>query len=76
MPPDLTVHDFFLCGYLKSRVYRSKPRTSDDLKDAIRAEILLINEELLQRVHSNFLDRLASCYKEYGRHMPDVIFKK
>jgi len=74
--PDLTACEFFLWGYLKSRVYASKFCTLDDLKDPIRAEISIINEELLQRVYSNFLDRFASCYKEDGRHMPDVIIKK
>lgn len=74
--PDLTVCDFFLWeGYLKSRVYHSKPRTLDELKDAIKTGIALIDENLLQRVHSNFLDRLSSCYEQDGRHMLDVLFK-
>ena len=74
--PDLTVCDFFLWGYLKSRVYESKPRTLDELKDAIKMEIALIDENLLQRVHSNLLDRLSSCYEQDGRHnMLDVLFK-
>lgn len=73
---DSNVCDLFLWGYFKSaRVYESKPRTLDDLRDTIRAEILRINEELLQRVRSNFLDPLASCCEEDGRDMPDVIFK-
>lgn len=38
--------------------YESKPCTLDDFKDAIRAGIALFNEELLQRVHSNFLNRI------------------
>jgi len=27
------------------------------------------------KVHSNFLDRLSSCFEQNGRHMLDVIFK-
>lgn len=73
--PDLTMCDFFLWGYLKSRVYESKPHTLDELKGAIKTEIALIDENLLQRVHSNFLDRLSSCYEQDGRHMLDVLFK-
>ncbi|CAI6353807.1 unnamed protein product [Macrosiphum euphorbiae] len=73
--PDLTVCDFFLWGYLKSRVYESKPRTLDELKDAIKTEIALIDENLLQRVHLNLLDQLSSCYEQDGRHMLDVLFK-
>ncbi|KAL4107251.1 hypothetical protein QTP88_017631 [Uroleucon formosanum] len=74
--PDLTVCDFFLWGYLKSRVYESKPRTLDELKDAIKTEIALIDENLLQRVHLNLLDRLSSCYEQDGRHMLDIHAKK
>ena len=36
--PDLSICDFFLWGYLKSRVYIKKPRTLDDLKNSIRQE--------------------------------------
>jgi len=73
--PDLTVCYFFLWGYLKSRVYESKPRTLDELKDAIKTEIALIDENFLQRVHLNLLDRLSSCYEQDGRHMLDVLLK-
>jgi hypothetical protein len=30
--PDLSVCDFFLWGYLKNRVYTTRPRTLDELK--------------------------------------------
>jgi len=43
--------DFFLWGYLKSRVYAHKPRTLNDLKEAIHQEkIRLIDRQLLARV--------------------------
>ena len=41
---------FFLWGYLKSRVYTHKPRTLNDLKEAIRQEIRPIDRQLLARV--------------------------
>jgi hypothetical protein len=41
---------FFLWGYLKSRVYPYKPRTSNDLKESIRQEIRPIDRQLLARV--------------------------
>ncbi|KAJ4447741.1 hypothetical protein ANN_09749 [Periplaneta americana] len=41
--PDLTAADYFLRGYLKSRVYRNKPRTIIQLKQNIRNEINAIN---------------------------------
>lgn len=72
--PDLTTCDFFLWGYLKARVYATKPRTLDALKDSIRTEIEAINEALLERVHRNFLERLASCYEQDGHHLRDICF--
>jgi hypothetical protein len=36
--PDLNACDFFLWGYLKSKVYEKKPRTTEDLKRNIREE--------------------------------------
>lgn len=72
---DLTVRDFFLWRHPKSRVYESKPRILDELKDATKTEIALIDKGLLQRVHSNFLDRLVSCYEQDGRYMLDVLLK-
>ena len=39
--------DFFLWGYLKSKVYVRKPRTVDDLKVSIREEIASVPQEML-----------------------------
>ena len=73
--PDLSTCDFFLWGYLKSRVYEDKPRTLDELKEAIRQQITKINRDLLERVEANFLERLQQCVNENGHHMPDLIFR-
>jgi len=42
--------DFFLWGYLKSKVYVRKPRTVDDLKVSIREEIATVPQEMLVNV--------------------------
>jgi hypothetical protein len=39
----------FLWGYLKERVYQTKPRTLQKLKDSIRREILSIRQETLNQ---------------------------
>ena len=52
--PDLSACDFFLWGHLKSRVYAHKPRTLNDLKEAIRQEIRPIDRQLLARVMDYF----------------------
>jgi hypothetical protein len=46
--PDFTSPDFFLWDLLKDRVYANKPRTLQDLKENISAEILKITKETMQ----------------------------
>lgn len=72
--PDLAPCDFFLWGYLKSKVYVDKPRTLPDLKEAIRREIAAIPEEMLQSVMINFTERLQECIFMEGRHLSDTLF--
>jgi hypothetical protein len=48
--PDLNACNFFLWGYLKSKVYEKKPRTTDDLKQNIREEVAAISSTMLQQV--------------------------
>ena len=50
----VVVCDFFLWGYLKSKVYVRKPRTVDDLKVSIREEIATVPQEILVNVRQNF----------------------
>ena len=73
--PDLSTCDVFLWRYLKSRVYTHKPRTLDDLKEAIRQEICPIDRQLLTRVMDDFKKRLENCIQEDGRHLTNIIFK-
>jgi hypothetical protein len=47
--PDLNACDFFLWGYLKSKVYEKKPRITD-LNQNIREEVAAISPTMLQRV--------------------------
>ncbi|XP_069594588.1 bromodomain-containing protein 7 isoform X2 [Ranitomeya imitator] len=52
--PDLAPCDFFLWGYLKSKVYINRPNTLEDLRNNIEAEIGRIPVDMLVRVHENF----------------------
>ena len=67
--------DFFLGGYLKSRVYEGKPRTSEELKGTIHKQIGMINQELLERVEANLRERLQMCVLQNGHHLSDIIFR-
>jgi len=55
--PDLSTCDFFLWGFLKSRVYNHKPYTLNDLKEAIRQEIRPIDRQLLACAMDDFKKR-------------------
>jgi hypothetical protein len=74
--PNLNTCDFFLWGYLKSKVYEKKPRTTEDLKQNIRYEVAAISPTMLQRVMQNFQKCLRECVDNNGRHLTDTIFKK
>lgn len=72
--PDLTPMDFFLWGYVKSKVYENSPRTLHQLKENIRATIGAIPQAMCRRVMTNFRSRLEECQRRQGRHLDDIIF--
>jgi len=74
--PDLSACDFFLWGYLKSKVYVQKPRTVVDLKVSIREEIETVPQEMLVNVMQNFEERLRTHVRQEGSHLSDIIFRK
>ena len=61
--PDLSPLDFFPWGYLKDRVYKDKPRTSEQLKRALIAEVSAMPSEMVDRA----VDHLQTL------RMPQVI---
>ena len=60
---------------MKSRVNAHKPRTLNDLKEAIRQEIRPIDRKLLARVVDDFKKRLENRIQSDSRHRTDIIFK-
>ena len=53
-----------------------KPRTADELKDAVRHEIAELPQETMRRVIRNFRVRLQSRSDNDGHHLRDIIFKR
>ena len=51
---DLTAPDFFLWGYLKSKVYSNRPIDLHGLKENIQEEIAKLSEETLQAIMHSF----------------------
>ena len=73
--PDLSACDYFLLGYLKSRIFISRPRTIAELKQSIKEEITAIPEQMTHQMMENLGVRLKQCLRNGGRHLSDILFK-
>ena len=73
--PLILHHASFLWGYLKDNLYRTRPRSVRELKEAIQAALERIPPDMTRRAMESFRDRLQQCVAARGRHLGDVIFK-
>jgi len=73
---DITPLDFFLWGYVKSKVYMDKPVTIEELEANIIRVISQIPLEMLERVIQNWTFRLDHVRRSFGQHLKEIIFKK
>lgn len=71
--PDLTPLDYFLWGYLKSKVYINRPNNLQDLKDRITAEIAHISQQTIRKVIEEFSFRIEYCLQVNGEHFEHLI---
>ena len=69
--PDLNPCDFFLWGYLKSRVFNPLPNNLDELKANLVREISNIPNDVLKNIFLNFLKRCDLVIEANGRHIND-----
>lgn len=71
--PDLTPLDFFLWGVLKSRVYKSRPSSIEELKQRIEAECRALEQsDALENVRRNFIERMDLCIDCEGHHIEQL----
>ncbi|GFX91931.1 uncharacterized protein TNCV_3577611 [Trichonephila clavipes] len=71
--PELTPADFWLWGYLKSRVYLSGPSSLPELKDAIRREVSFIHPDMLHSAVAGFVTRLECLLPCGGGHVEHIL---
>jgi hypothetical protein len=71
---DLKKCDFFLWGFVKSRVYANKPQTIPELKAEIRRVIGEIGPRLCGIFIENFVKRARVCQQSRGGHLSDIVF--
>ena len=69
--PDLNPCDFFLWGYLKSRVYNPMPKDLADLKSNLDREVKKLNKKILKSAFLNFKKRLSLVISANGGHFED-----
>ncbi|GFV43890.1 uncharacterized protein TNCV_485141 [Trichonephila clavipes] len=71
--PDLTPADFWLWGYLKSRMYPSGSSSLPELKDAIRREVSSIHPDMLHSAVAGFVTRLECLLPCGGGHVEHIL---
>ncbi len=71
--PDLTLPDFFLQGYLKSKVYDNRPLTIEDLTNNIIEECKKITPEMLRYFRNSWEMRLKHCIAVDGQQFEHLI---
>lgn len=71
--PDLTPLDFFLWGYLKARVYKTKPQNLDELRTRITNEAALIPREMIRNAVQSFYNRIGYCQEVDGMQFEHLL---
>ncbi|GFV48419.1 uncharacterized protein TNCV_3026891 [Trichonephila clavipes] len=71
--PDLTPADFWLWGYLKSRVYLYGPSSLSELKDVVRREVSSIYPDMLHSAVAGFVTRLECLLPCGGGHVEHIL---
>ena len=66
--PDLNPCDFFLWGYLKSKVYTPRPQTLDQLERNITREVQSIPPVMITRAILDIKERASKCLRNNGGH--------
>lgn len=65
--PDLTPCDFFLWGWIKSRIYRTQPADLDDLQARIQHAFDELPQEMIDRSIGSYARRLERCIEMDGK---------
>ena len=71
--PDLTPLDYFLWGYLKGKVYATKPSNLEELRNRIVGQVNYITPEMRRNVLNNFYQRLCDCQMAEGKQFEHLI---
>ena len=67
--PDLTPCDFFMWGFVKSRVYGARPKTIAELKKRIKDAFTEITVDMRQKTVLAYRERLEQLIETDGGHV-------
>ena len=71
--PDITPLDFFLWGYVKTKVYKHEITNIDDLKTKITDAVASVRPEMLVNTWNEVKIRLQMLRENGGRHVEGQI---
>jgi hypothetical protein len=71
--PDLNPCDYYLWGYLKSKVYSPYPQDIDELKNNIRREFKKISSDTITSVIENFSSRAQMVLSKRGGWIEHIL---
>ena len=71
--PDLNPLDFFLWGYVQSLVRRRKPKTIDELKEAVEDVAASIPEDMIRASAGNLRRHCEACLMVDGGHFEHFL---
>lgn len=69
----MTPLDYFLWGYLKDRVYKTKPQNLDELRQRIIDECTSIPAEHFGNSINSFYHRLGYCQETEGHQFEHLL---
>ena len=67
--PDLTPLDYFLWGFIKSKVYVRNYQNQKDMKASMSAAFRLVTDVMLSSTMSSSLKRIKKVIEVRGRHV-------
>lgn len=70
--PDLSPLYFFLWGYIKDKIYNTRPGNLNELKNRISNAIREITPEILRKVRENMIFRAVVCFDNDGRQFEHI----
>lgn len=71
--PDFTPCDFFLWGYLKSKVYRTRVNNVIELRQRIVAAAAAIPPDMIRKATHSVIRRARLCVEKEGGHFEQCL---